>query len=680
MRKLIFILLLFPALLQAQTTWYIDADDGDDVTGNGTSSNPWKTFYRAVNQNTSLAGGDKVFAYNSINPYHEYSQIVVPINVDIEGESESGVVIESHLSSPGQALFLLQTTNGWLGNYGNQYISHLTIDGNNTTYSAIDVNYRSNVTLSYLRISDFLWRGIRLYGCPTETTPSIFESDRNMPAYFTQGNKVLFCRLTNNAGNDNGNLNIGRQDGVEIAYNTITQPLRSSTWTNCGGIKFADEGYNKNTKMHHNTISVTPNPANSFNFSIEMWYELGGCEYYNNTFRGTCDFDAARKGASTYSIWFHNNDCGFDNYVAGHYEGIDIEASCWDVIIEKNYIHHVAKGIQFSMIWPIGDHDLVNSNNRIRISSNLIVNLGLTHFTSWEPIYGINFYVGDTYLGLDSVQNYSIYNNTFHCGRPTSGSYYVTGIELPGTGSYVRNFNVKNNIFYGFDGASAYDAPIIGSGAVTPVTSSFTHNDSYGCGNSNQPLYRSGYSALTATANITSNPLFTLTGSTWTLQATSGAIHAGTYVSLTTDYAGNNYANPPSLGAYEYVGSFTLPVVSTSPVIEITATTASTGGNITSDGGSAVTARGVCWSTSTAPTTADSKTTNGTGTGSFTSNVTGLTNGETYYLRAYATNSIGTAYGLERVFTTPIPTSSGVRFIMHDGVFVIHNGKFIKSE
>jgi hypothetical protein len=133
------------------------------------------------------------------------------------------------------------------------------------------------------------------------------------------------------------------------------------------------------------------------------------------------------------------------------------------------------------------------------------------------------------------------------------------------------------------------------------------------------------------------------------------------------------------MGAYEIAGSG-MPVVSTSPVTNITATTALSGGVITSDGGEAVTARGVCWSTSTAPTTADSKTTNGTGTGSFTSNVTGLTNGETYYLRAYATNSIGTAYGLERVFTTPIPTSSGVRFIMHDGVFVIHNGKFIKSE
>lgn len=133
-------------------------------------------------------------------------------------------------------------------------------------------------------------------------------------------------------------------------------------------------------------------------------------------------------------------------------------------------------------------------------------------------------------------------------------------------------------------------------------------------------------------------------------------------------------------GAIVETGGDFLPTVITNPITLITNTTAVSGGNITSDGGLAVTARGVCWSTSTGPTTADDKTEDGTGTGSFTSNVTGLTNGETYYLRAYATNSIGTAYGSERVFTTPIPTSPGVRFIMHDGVFVIHNGKFIKSE
>ena len=82
------------------------------------------------------------------------------------------------------------------------------------------------------------------------------------------------------------------------------------------------------------------------------------------------------------------------------------------------------------------------------------------------------------------------------------------------------------------------------------------------------------------------------------------------------------------------------------------AITATGGGNVTADGGGNVTARGICWSTSQNPTIAGSHTTNGTGTGSFTSSMTGLTANTTYYVRAYATNSAGTAYGEEVSFTT----------------------------
>ena len=95
-----------------------------------------------------------------------------------------------------------------------------------------------------------------------------------------------------------------------------------------------------------------------------------------------------------------------------------------------------------------------------------------------------------------------------------------------------------------------------------------------------------------------------------------------------------------------------IPIVTTTTVTNITSTTATSGGNVTSDGGAAVTARGVCWSTTANPTTANSHTTNGSGTGSFTSNLTGLTPGTLYYIRAYATNSVGTAYGNEVSFTT----------------------------
>jgi hypothetical protein len=92
-------------------------------------------------------------------------------------------------------------------------------------------------------------------------------------------------------------------------------------------------------------------------------------------------------------------------------------------------------------------------------------------------------------------------------------------------------------------------------------------------------------------------------------------------------------------------------VVTTRQVTDITETGAISGGTILCGGSSAVTARGVCWSTSANPTTADSKTTDGTGTGAFTSTITGLTSGTPYYVRAYATNTEGTVYGNQYLFT-----------------------------
>ena len=94
-----------------------------------------------------------------------------------------------------------------------------------------------------------------------------------------------------------------------------------------------------------------------------------------------------------------------------------------------------------------------------------------------------------------------------------------------------------------------------------------------------------------------------------------------------------------------------IPVVTTTAVSGVTTTTAVSGGNVTDDGGADVTARGVCWGTAANPTVSGSKTSDGTGTGSFSSNLTGLTPGTKYYVRAYATNSVGTAYGNEVEFT-----------------------------
>ena len=113
--------------------------------------------------------------------------------------------------------------------------------------------------------------------------------------------------------------------------------------------------------------------------------------------------------------------------------------------------------------------------------------------------------------------------------------------------------------------------------------------------------------------------------------------------------------------------TLTVPTVTTLPVTSIATTTAVGGGNVTADGGAAVAVRGVCWNRSGSPTTGDSKTTDGAGTGEFASNIMGLLPGMTYHVRAYATNSVGTAYGSEITFVA-LPTLPTITTVTPSGI------------
>jgi uncharacterized protein (TIGR02145 family) len=102
-----------------------------------------------------------------------------------------------------------------------------------------------------------------------------------------------------------------------------------------------------------------------------------------------------------------------------------------------------------------------------------------------------------------------------------------------------------------------------------------------------------------------------------------------------------------------------LPELTTLPLSDITSISATGGGSVSWNGGATITSRGVCWSTNFNPTISDNTTTDGVGEGSFTSSLTGLTSGTDYYIRAYATNSAGTAYGNKIIFTTPLTDVDG---------------------
>lgn len=263
-----------------------------------------------------------------------------------------------------------------------------------------------------------------------------------------------------------------------------------------------------------------------------------------------------------------------------------------------------------------------------------------------------------------------IWNNVLYEGSAMTSS---SAIRLRYT--TATNIHIQNNIIMGFD---AYPVHLWG-GTITNLTVS--NNIAYG--NNSNTLYNEGTTLVTpsVSAFIVDNPDFVTDGSDFHLGIGSPAIATGVDVGLLYDYAEGEVFDPPEIGAYQYgAKSSTVPDVTTTAITAITATTASGGGNVTDDGGEVVTARGVCWSTAANPTTANNKTSDGSGTGVFVSALTGLDEGLTYYVRAYATNSVGTRYGNQQVFTaSATPPSGATRIVTNNGI-VKSGGKLVKNK
>ena len=202
---------------------------------------------------------------------------------------------------------------------------------------------------------------------------------------------------------------------------------------------------------------------------------------------------------------------------------------------------------------------------------------------------------------------------------------------------------------------------------IPTLTTSAITNITVNSGTSGGVITKDGGAAVTERGvcwGTTSSP--TISGS-----HTSDANGVGSFTSNLTGLTPNTlyhvraYATNKVGTAYGNEVTFTttpivVPTVTTTIVSSITLTTAVSGGNITSDGNGAITARGVCWATTSTPTTTNSLTTDSTGTGSFISNLTGLLPATTYYVRAYATNSAGTAYGNEVSFTTTLGAPTNI--------------------
>jgi len=270
---------------------------------------------------------------------------------------------------------------------------------------------------------------------------------------------------------------------------------------------------------------------------------------------------------------------------------------------------------------------------------------------------------------------------TFEYGTTTSYGTTVSGVPDIITGSegtavkaditgLIENttyhFRIKAvssaGTSYGNDLSFLTTGPLIETPVVTTNTiTSIAASTATGGGN----VTTDGGATVTERGicwSTTANPTVALTTKTVSGGGTGFFSATLSGLSASTQYYVRAYAINSAGTGYGTEVTFTtsatdpvVPTLTTSAVTAITSTTATGGGNITSDGGSAVDARGICYSTNQNPTIDDSKTINGSGTGPFSSPFTGLTPGTTYYVRAYATNGAGTAYGNQVTFTSSPP-------------------------
>ena len=670
MKKILFILLLFLPLSVFGQNYFVAAPPlGSDATGDGSPDAPWATLSHAASM--VLTSGSVINLMTNIT---DNNRVSLRVGVSVTGIGTRTITTNYVATSTYDAFIYLYSSS--LTN-GNQSISYLTIDGNNWTATrGIYVGHRNNVDIHHCTIQYFKILGVHYHHQIGWTTP---------PVTYASGNDFYDNILISNSGDrdlggDGSDLRLDGQVGMNVYNCTIYEnikPLGES------GDSF-NLSFMKGLKMHDCTFYRHDSEADQWNFYAEIFHLRGGVEIYNCDFIGcaTLDFsnwcgDENHEPTSSireeydYTVSVHDNffttSTGQQINTAslGHRPYcIDVEKGTWEyVYIYNNY------GLsypEFLILCSSCDTEF----SHIYVYNNIARNLG-----SPDNTYPKGIQISPEGVSDVTFDNIHIANNVISAGT----GYHSTGIAWSAQGT-LTNSSIKNNIIKGYTGYAVYfDIQAGRSFSLNNVD--VTYNCFYSNGNNSVGI--NGSISQTdvdrTTGNIISNPLFIST-TDFHLQASSPCVRTGTYISFNVyDYDGEGWLNPPSMGAYEIAGSG-MPVVYTTFITNVTETTAQSGGQIDSDGGEVVTARGVCWSTSTGPTTADDKTEDGTGTGPFTSTVTGLTNGQTYYLRAYATNSIGTAYGIQLSFTTPIPTSSGVRFIMHNGVFVIHNGKFIKSE
>jgi hypothetical protein len=520
-------------------------DEGRD-SNPGTIDSPWLSAAHAFALADSI--GDIIHFNSGIFPVD--SRLDLAEGVSIEGEGEFSI-LESSIT--GEHTLLLSSNA--INIDGNQSVSYLKFDGDSeTAYGAIQVYHRGNVEIHHCTIVDFSDWGVSFRGRYNDSSePSAGE--------WAVGNSIHDCTIDNcsayiwagsdgdtdkRGGNGQGLIEITEQEGMLIYNNTLTQNSRP-TWHNGYCIK-GIYGFNRDIKIYNNTLTKNLYNGETWDFAIELWDCRGGIEIYDNIINAGIDFSgngsggtgiSSQSGSYDYSLYIHDNIIGPDTYsgTIRQTKGIYVEQSAEDVIIERNWIKNVDIAVYHPGLLMKSDESGQFLTN-ITIQSNVFNNI---------------YYTGN-YIGFETVNNYVIdgyyvFNNTIIANTGASTEW---GIQIPGGDATVSNVSIRNNIVQGFN------IPVYGDVAV-----SGTYSIENNCFYNNISDTPSHAGSPTEQNNITSNPVF-VSPSYFHLQDVSPAIGVGIHLDPhILDYDGNAFANPPSIGAYPFTTTGSVPNTNT---------------------------------------------------------------------------------------------------------------------
>ncbi|GAB2812392.1 right-handed parallel beta-helix repeat-containing protein [Ferruginibacter profundus] len=487
----------------AANTFYISTT-GNDATGTGTISAPWKTLYKA----TATVSASGAIIHVNAGTYVETQQSALKPGVSIEGDGVTSI-LKSTLTADWTELLSLRSPEG---TNGNQHVSNLKFDGQNlSTFWGIYVGGRSNVSIHDITLVDFKDRGVLFGG----------RNDGNgaPPSIYATGNTFYNNIVSNSAGYNlstgtygRGCLNIGGQDGMLIYNNTISQTSRPEGY-NGWPIKGWNEGYLKGCKIYNNTLNKIPmgnsSGSTGWNFAIELFNE-SGLEIYGNTITGgSIDLNFQTRGSYAYSVYIHDNVIKQNSINSWIESGIVLEYNTDGAIIENNTIDKKAHGIEFN---PRSGNAVQN----ITIQKNLVTNITMAQNTGGL----IGIFNNDANY---SVNNFNVFNNTL-VASATDAPWW--GINLGGLNTgFAKNINIKNNII-----GNIKSGWLVQGGTVGMDLVSIQNNDIYNSGNGNTPKYNgllpTNYSY---TGNLNLLPVF---GTNYALTSGSPLIDAGVNVGL----------------------------------------------------------------------------------------------------------------------------------------------------